>query len=137
MYRISELASKVGMSRTALLYYEKQGLISGTRLENGYRVYNDIDLQRVRLIQQLLAGGLTLKECKLCLEAKLDKQLLRNRLKILDEEIQRKQQSRYLLTALLGEGDLKAWHEDLDKVAPEAHLDWLIMQALQRKKHCD
>ncbi len=28
MYRISELAEKAGLSRTTLLYYEKQGLIS-------------------------------------------------------------------------------------------------------------
>ena len=87
MYQISELAALVGLSRTALLYYEKQNLISGHRLENGYRVYSDKDLQRVRLIQQLHAGGLTLKECKVCLEAKIDRQLLQTRLKTLDKEI--------------------------------------------------
>ena len=111
MYQISELAKKVGLSRTALLYYEKQSLISGRRLENGYRVYSDKDVQRVRLIQQLQAGGLTLQECKICLEAKVDRQLLQNRLKSLDEEIEQKQKSRTLLAAMLGEGDLKAWHE--------------------------
>lgn len=55
MYKISELAAEVGLSRTALLYYEKQELITGRRLENGYRVYSDRDLQRIRLIQQLQA----------------------------------------------------------------------------------
>ncbi|UXI03374.1 MerR family transcriptional regulator [Photobacterium sp. TY1-4] len=134
MYQISELAAKVGLSRTAILYYEKQGLISGHRLENGYRVYSDNDLQRVRLIQRLQAGGLTLQECKVCLEAKVDKQLLRNRLKALDEEIARKQQSRLLLTAMLGEGDLKAWHQSLETVAPDAHLDWLIKQGFSEKE---
>ncbi len=134
MYRISEFAAEVGLSRTALLYYEKQQLISGRRLENGYRVYSDNDLQRVRLIQQLLAGGLTLKECKVCLEAKVDKQLLQNRLKALDEEIERKQKSRHLLAAMLGEGDLKAWHEGLEKLAPDAHLDWLIKQGFSEKE---
>ncbi|MBY6187026.1 MerR family transcriptional regulator [Marinobacter hydrocarbonoclasticus] len=133
MYRISELAAEVGLSRTALLYYEKQGLIAGRRLENGYRVYSDKDLQRVRLIQQLLAGGLTLKECKACLDAKVEKQLLQNRLKVLDEEIERKKRSRNLLAALLGEGDLKAWHESLDQLAPDAHLDWLIKQGFNEK----
>ncbi len=134
MYQISELAAKVGLSRTALIYYEKQNLISGRRLENGYRVYSDKDLQRVRLIKQLLAGGLTLKECKVCLEAKVDKQLLQNRLKALDEEIAQKQQSRTLLAAMLGEGDLKAWHQSLDKLAPDAHLDWLIKQGFSEKE---
>lgn len=134
MYKISELAAEVGLSRTALLYYEKQKLISGRRLKNGYRAYSDKDLQRIRLIQQLQAGGLTLKECKVCLEAKVDRKLLRNRLKALDEEIEQKQQSRNLLAAMLGEGDLKAWHEGLDKLAPDAHLDWLIMQGFSEKE---
>lgn len=134
MYTISELAVRVGLSRTALLYYEKQKLISGRRLENGYRVYSDKDLQRVRLIQQLQAGGLTLKECKVCLEAKVDKHLLQNRLKALDKEIEQKKQSRILLAAMLGEGDLKAWHKGLNNLAPDAHLDWLIKQGFSEKE---
>lgn len=134
MYQISELAKQVGLSRTALLYYEKQNLISGRRLENGYRVYSDKDVQRVRLIQQLQAGGLTLQECKICLEAKVDRRLLQNRLKALDEEIEQKQKSRTLLAAMLGEGDLKAWHEGLDKLAPDAHLDWLMKQGFSEKE---
>ena len=134
MYKISELAAQVGLSRTALLYYEKLNLIAGQRLQNGYRVYTDKDLQRLRLIQQLLAGGLTLKECKACLEAKIDKRLLQERLNILDQEIARKQQSRELLAAILGQGDLKSWHRDLNKLAPDAHLDWLIKQGFSEKE---
>ncbi|USH04413.1 MerR family transcriptional regulator [Grimontia kaedaensis] len=134
MYRISELADLVGLSRTALLYYEKQGLIQGKRLENSYRVYSDKDVQRVRLIQKLQAGGLTLKECKACLNAKVDRELLQSRLKQLDEEIAHKQQSRQLLAALLGEGDLKAWHESVDTIAPDAHLEWLIKQGFSEKE---
>lgn len=134
MYKISELAALVGLSRTALLYYEKQKLISSHRLSNGYRVYGDKELQRVRLIQQLLAGGLTLKECKVCLEAKVDRQLLRNRLEALDIEIEQKQKSRRLLAALLGEEESKSWHTGLDKLAPDAHLEWLIKQGFSEKE---
>ncbi|MBQ4848432.1 MerR family transcriptional regulator [Pseudoalteromonas sp. MMG005] len=134
MYKISELAEKVGLSRTALLYYEKLQLIAGLRLENGYRVYNERDLQRIHLIQQLQLGGLTLKECKVCLESKIDKALVKQRLKELDEEIKQKQQSRILLAAIAGEGDLKSWHESLDKLAPDAHLDWLRTQGFSDKE---
>jgi DNA-binding transcriptional MerR regulator/ubiquinone/menaquinone biosynthesis C-methylase UbiE len=133
MYRISELAELLGVSRTTVLYYEKIGLISGKRLSNGYRNYCEIDVQRLRLIQQLQGGGLTLKECKECLEAKLDRQLLLERLNQLDEEITQKQKSRQLLAALLGESQLTEWHESLDKVAPDAHLDWLIKQGFSEK----
>ncbi|EGU41805.1 methyltransferase [Vibrio ichthyoenteri ATCC 700023] len=128
MYRISELAQRLGLSRTTLLYYEKLGLICGQRLSNGYRTYSDMDLQRLRLIQQLHAGGLTLKECKACLDAKVERSVLLERLEHLDQEIAQKQQSRDLLAALLGETSLNQWHETLDKLAPDAHIDWLIKQ---------
>lgn len=134
MYQISQLATQVGLSRTAILYYEKQQLIKGRRLNNGYRVYDDADVQRIRFIQQLQAGGLTLKECKTCLEEKIDRELLKNRLQVLDDEIQKKQQSRQLLAALLGEGNLNAWHEKVDKIAPEAHLNWLMKQGFNEKE---
>ncbi|GEA58817.1 MerR family transcriptional regulator [Vibrio comitans] len=134
MYRISELAQKVGLSRTALLYYEKLELISGVRLENGYRVYSDKDVQRVLLIQTLQAAGLTLKECKGCLEAKINRTLLINRLGELDREIKQKQHSRGVLAALLGEGDHRAWHETANQLAPDAHLDWLIKQGFDEKE---
>jgi DNA-binding transcriptional MerR regulator len=49
MYRISELTEQVGLSRTALLYYEKIGLINVKRLSNGYRIYSEYDLQRLLL----------------------------------------------------------------------------------------
>ncbi|MBY5979669.1 MerR family transcriptional regulator [Ferrimonas balearica] len=134
MYRISELAQQVGLSRTALLYYEKQGLIQGQRQANGYRLYSDQDLQRVRLIQKLQAGGLTLKECQACLDARIDRTLLQQRLQQLDQELAQKQQARDLLAALLGQGDLKAWHESVDRVAPDAHLDWLMKQGFNEKE---
>ncbi len=133
-YRISELAALVDLSRTALLYYEKLGLIAGTRQSNGYRIYGDKDLQRLRLLQQLQAGGLTLNECKACLDAKVDRALLTNRLQQLDAEIAEKQQARQLLAALLGRGPLREWHERTNQLAPDAHLDWLKQQGFDEKE---
>lgn len=134
MYRISELAEQVGLSRTTLLYYEKLGLIEGKRLGNGYRIYGEYDVQRLRLIQQLHAGGLTLNECKACLNARIDRQVLLNRLSQLDDEIAEKQNARRLLAALLGETGHKEWHETIDRVAPDVHLDWLIKQGFNEKE---
>jgi DNA-binding transcriptional MerR regulator/ubiquinone/menaquinone biosynthesis C-methylase UbiE len=134
MYRISELAELVGLSRSTLLYYGKLGLIEAQRTSNGYRSYSERDVQRVKLLQQLQAGGLTLKECQACLDAKVDRSLLQNRLEQLDEEIAQKQRSRDLLSALLGESGLQDWHESMDKVAPDAHLDWLIKQGFDEKQ---
>lgn len=134
MYRISELAKQVGLTRSTLLYYEKLGLITGQRLSNGYRVYGDKDLQRLLLIKQLQLGGLTLQECHTCLETEIDRQVLRERLSQLDKEIADKQQSRQLLSAMLGGSGLKEWHETLDRLAPDAHLEWLIKQGFTEKE---
>jgi DNA-binding transcriptional MerR regulator len=134
VYRISELASLVGLSRTTLLYYEKLNLISGKRLENGYRVYSERDLQRVRLIQHLQSGGLTLAECKSCLESKLDKSALKFRYDELEQDIKRKQKSLALLSSLLGENCSKSWHQTLAEVAPDAHIDWLKVQGFDEKQ---
>jgi DNA-binding transcriptional MerR regulator/ubiquinone/menaquinone biosynthesis C-methylase UbiE len=133
-YRISELAKLVGLTRTTLLYYEKQGLITGKRQSNGYRIYSDKDLQRLRLLRQLQVGGLTLRECQACLDAKLDRSLLENRLLQLDAEITKKQEARELLSALLGQRPLRHWHETTDRLAPDALLDWLKQQGFDEKE---
>ncbi|BBP47002.1 methyltransferase [Thiosulfatimonas sediminis] len=134
MYRISELAEKVGLSRSTLLYYEKLGLLHGARQANGYRLYSDKEVQRLHLLQQLQAGGLTLKECKSFLDSKVERAVLEKRLQQLDEDIAQKQQARDLLAALLGEGSLRFWHQQTDKLAPDAHLDWLKQQGFNEQQ---
>ncbi|NOH60950.1 MerR family transcriptional regulator [Vibrio sp. RE88] len=134
MYRISQLAEQVGLSRSTLLYYEKLGLIQGTRQANGYRMYTDKDVQRVRLLQQLQAGGLTLEECFECLESKIDRNKLQQRLNALDEEIQRKQKAKELLSAMLGMNSMRDWHQEMEEHAPSAHMEWLIKQGFSEKQ---
>ncbi len=126
--RISELAESVGLSRATLLYYEKLGLLKGKRQANGYRVYTDADRQRLRLLQQLQAGGLSLQECQACLDGKLDREMLGQRLDTLEREIAEKTRSRDLLAALLRRGSLKDWHEEVERVAPDLHRAWLMSQ---------
>lgn len=134
MYRISELALKVGLSRSTLLYYEKLGLISSKRQANGYRTYSEHDLQQLKLLQQLQAGGLTLKECQACLDTRIDRSLLLERLQTLEHEIAQKQQSRDLLAAMLGKASMRGWHQALESQAPGAHLAWLLKQGFNEKQ---
>jgi DNA-binding transcriptional MerR regulator len=133
MYRISELAQRVRLSRSTLLYYEKIGLLRGRRCRNGYREYDDADLQRLRLIQKLQAGGLSLSEVKACLDSRIDRSILRKRLAGLDREIKEKQKSRDLLAGLLGERPLTEWHTALNVLAPDAHVTWLLAQGFSEK----
>jgi len=134
MYQISELAESVGLSRATLLYYEKLGLLKGKRQANGYRVYSDADRQRLRLMQQLQAGGLSLQECQACLDGKLNRAMLGQRLETLEREIAEKTRSRDLLSALLGRGSLKDWHKEVERVAPDLHRTWLMQQGFSSEE---
>jgi DNA-binding transcriptional MerR regulator/ubiquinone/menaquinone biosynthesis C-methylase UbiE len=133
MYRISQLTGISGLSRSTILYYERLGLLSPSRTENGYRIYGEPDVQRLHLIRKLQAGGLSLKEIRACMEAKIDRSILRRRLEKLDREIEVKQKSRNLLLGLLGERPLNEWHSSLNALAPEAHVKWLIAQGFSEK----
>ena len=128
MYRITELAQSVGLSRTTLLYYEKLGLLKAQRQANGYRVYTEADRQRLLLMQQLQAGGLSLQECQACLDGEIDRNVLGQRLETLEREIAAKTRSRDLLAALLGQSSLKNWHEEVQRLAPDLHRGWLMTQ---------
>jgi DNA-binding transcriptional MerR regulator len=57
--RIGELATKTGVSVRALRYYEEQGLLVSERSEGGQRHYAETATDRVRLIQQLYAAGIS------------------------------------------------------------------------------
>ncbi|MEU9701744.1 MerR family transcriptional regulator [Streptomyces sp. NPDC047981] len=56
--RIGELADRTGTPRRMLRYYEEQGLIVADRLPNGYRVYDESNVDRVQQIRGLLDAGL-------------------------------------------------------------------------------
>ena len=63
--RIGELAKAVGLSTSALRYYEEAGLL-GTpdRTESGYRVYAAEAVGRIQFVQRAKALGLTLREVR-------------------------------------------------------------------------
>ncbi|MFF0559985.1 MerR family transcriptional regulator [Streptomyces sp. NPDC004266] len=56
--RIGELSERTGTPRRLLRYYEEQGLIVADRLPNGYRVYDESNVDRVMQIRGLLDAGL-------------------------------------------------------------------------------
>jgi DNA-binding transcriptional MerR regulator len=62
--RIGELAQRTGTTTRALRFYEDQGLLTARRSANGYRDYDEDDLQLVKEIQTLQTVGLTLDETR-------------------------------------------------------------------------
>jgi len=56
--RIGELSRFTGVSARSLRHYETAGLIRPTRLESGYRDYDESQVITVGLIKTLIAAGL-------------------------------------------------------------------------------
>lgn len=56
--RIGELAGRSGTSERLIRYYERVGLLTSTRLPNGYRDFEPSAERTVRQIRALLAAGL-------------------------------------------------------------------------------
>lgn len=51
MLKIGELAELAGISRDALRFYEKHGLVTpSARTQSGYRLYSKSDVLRIRFI---------------------------------------------------------------------------------------
>ena len=59
--RIQELERLVGIERATIRYYEKEGLITPVRSENGYRDYSEADVEELRRIKLLRELGVTLE----------------------------------------------------------------------------
>lgn len=57
--RIGDLARSTGVSVRSLRYYEQQELLVSDRTLGGHRSYGEDAPDRVRLIQQLYAAGLS------------------------------------------------------------------------------
>src|SRR5688572_6785132 len=62
--RIGALAERVGTSTRALRHYEALGLLSARRSSNGYREYDETDVQVVREIRTLVGIGFALEETR-------------------------------------------------------------------------
>jgi len=63
--RIGELSAHSGLSRDALRYYERLGLMPrARRTTGGFRLYPPGTLDRIRFIKQAQLHGLTLREIR-------------------------------------------------------------------------
>lgn len=78
--RIGELAQKSGVSRDALRFYERRGLLpKPQRTAGGFRVYPADTVDRLRFIKQAQIVGLTLHEIAALVSHRSDSGLKRCR----------------------------------------------------------
>lgn len=61
--RIGQVAEALGLPTRTIRFYERRGLLPDPeRSANGYRVYQDATIERLRFIKSAQAAGLTLAE---------------------------------------------------------------------------
>ncbi|MDH6194705.1 peroxiredoxin/DNA-binding transcriptional MerR regulator [Mycobacterium frederiksbergense] len=121
--QISELARRTGASIKAVRYYEDLGLLTPSRLGNGYRDYTDEHVQIVDEIRTLAAIGISPSmaspfieclrhghehsdECPESLAA------YRDSIAVLDQTIASLTQKRHALTARLNEAACRAFDQE-------------------------
>ena len=155
MGTISALARASGLSRSALLYYDRLGLLKpGRRTRSGYRLYSSAEAERLEQICLYRQMGIPLKEVKKLLDSSdgnASVKILQRRLSILNREIVNfRRQQRQILELLkqkplrqgveminkerwveimraagLSDQDMHNWHIQFEKMEPEAHQEFL------------
>jgi MerR family transcriptional regulator, heat shock protein HspR len=89
-YMISVAAELVGMHPQTLRMYEQRGLVRPKRSAGNTRLYSDVDVERLRLIQRLTTEiGLNLAGVERVLRLEDELQSARNRLDLLEAEMRR------------------------------------------------
>ena len=148
MDTVGRLAKRFGLSRSTLLYYDSIGLLRPTAGGGGeYRRYNEADAARLAKICTYRKAGVPLKDIARLLDGPESAlgAVLEERLEALNEEILALRQQQRLVAALLSrpdlpdgvmdkatwtallaasgfsEADMRSWHEQFERRAPETH----------------
>lgn len=66
--RVSELAARSGVPGSTVRYYEQEGLLPARRSPAGYRLYDEVDVDRLAFIGTAKSLGLPLPEIRRLLE---------------------------------------------------------------------
>lgn len=154
METVGRLAARFGLSRSTLLYYDRLRLLSpSARSGAGYRLYSEADVARLEKILVFREVGLPLEAIAplLAAESGSVSRALERRLAEVNQEIAglRKQQEvilRLLQNSAAGrrartmdkagwveilratgldDDDMWRWHAEFERMAPEAHQDFL------------
>lgn len=114
--RISELSRRTGVSLRSLRYYEEKGLLKPKRLDNDYRIYDETDVERVRVIQLYFRMGLNIKEINdffHCAYDEIKYDCLPNAIQLAERKLEEiRMQIKVLSQAKAHlEGNIKLWKE--------------------------
>ena len=154
MLTVSQLAKKFNISRSTLLYYEREGLLIPTlRSDNGYRWYADNEIARLKAIVSYRSFGIPIASISELLaqdDELTQTQVMRNHFHQLEKEIDKLRLQQKAIVILLQEPELlgeqgvtKArwveimieagfdedamtlWHQKFEQLKPNEHQQFL------------
>ena len=136
-YTVGVLAELCGLSRSALLYYDAEGLLSpSARSAAGYRLYSEADRRRLERIVAYRSLGISLERIKRYLDAPTDGpvgMLLRRVFEINAQIEELRRQQRVLLDLVEEDGSLAGAKDRLhalEGLGREAGLDQTTYAAI-------
>ncbi|EKM20785.1 merR regulatory family protein [Vibrio harveyi] len=153
MLTVTQLARECGLSRTTILYYEREGLLAPAhRSENGYRWYGEKEMQRLRTISSYRSYGLPISSIRTLLaqKGKSQAEILKDHFNELEREIQNLRAQQKAIVVLLqepqliednivtkerwvqimqaagfSESDMVTWHQKFEEMEPAEHQKFL------------
>jgi Hg(II)-responsive transcriptional regulator len=105
-----QLAKQTGVNPETIRYYENIGLLpKAARTENGYRIYSEEDIRRIKFIKRAKELGFTLKEIKELLELRFEdigscsdvRELAEEKLKDVEQKIKDLEKIKEILKQLI------------------------------------
>ncbi len=120
MYTVGIVAKKFGLSRTALLYYDRIGLLRPSgRSHANYRIYSDGDIEKLDKIALYRKAGLPLQEIdKILTSPSFNGEavaVLEKRLAEINGEIARSRHQQQIILRLVGNENASAKNRVLTK----------------------
>ena len=160
---IGQMARGAGISRTALLYYERLGLLRpSARSSSGYRLYDQAEVERLRALRAYRQAGVPVSEIVQLLTSDHSESasVLERRLVEIDRQVRQLRVQQRLLARLMAhpstmtlggirtkaqwvsilraagftEHDMDEWHRAFEADAPEAHQGFLAALGMSARE---
>ncbi|BBM64326.1 MerR family transcriptional regulator [Vibrio alfacsensis] len=153
MLTVTQIAKQFGISRTTVLYYEKEKLlIPAFRSENGYRWYGEKEIKRLEAITSYRSYGVPVSSIRTLIDrdGESQAQILKDHFNELEREIQNLRAQQKAVVLLLQEPslleekivnkerwveimvaagftdtDMVKWHQKFEELEPNEHQKFL------------
>lgn len=136
-YLIGDVARMVGLSRDALRFYEKKGVINAKKKDNGYRYYSEDDIYKLMYILYHRKMNTSLEDIEGLMSGKGSVDFMRNHIKqrMAEEEENLRRHQQAITRLKLVERDMAKIEECLDQCSLKKFPSAYIMGYCDNLQH--